>query len=177
MRVIPISQRREANNRGLQQMFNGGYFPLSIEKSRASLSIFVGGLIAGTLDLISAFLTYGWPVPRAIAAGLLGRGALHGGAATYALGIALHFFIALSAAAIYYAASLRLYFLAEHAVVCGMFYGIAIFLVMNLIVLPLSGLHARGPFELEGMIRGLLIHMFLIGLPISLSVRRYSRLS
>jgi hypothetical protein len=180
MRVVPITQHRQANNRPVQpivmpQISNGGAVPLPIQTSQALLSIFVGGLIAGTLDLISAFLTYGWPAPRAVTAGLLGRGALHGGAATYALGVTLHFFIALSAAAIYYAASLRLYFLAEHALVCGVFYGIAIFLVMNLIVLPVSGLHARGPFELTALIRGLLVHMFLIGLPISFSVQRYSR--
>ncbi len=44
--------------------------------------ILVGGLIAGSLDLTSAFLTFGWGVPRAIAAGLLGRQALHGGVDT-----------------------------------------------------------------------------------------------
>jgi hypothetical protein len=32
-------------------------------------------------------------------------------------------------------------FLREHTLVCGMFYGIGFYLVMNLIVLPLSALH------------------------------------
>jgi hypothetical protein len=45
---------------------------------------------------------------------------------------------------------------------------------MNLIVLPLSALHAKGPFTLAGLIQGLLVHMFIIGLPISFSVRRFS---
>ena|SRR6266567_9131909 len=148
---------------------------LSAQKPRPLPSIFMGGLIAGLLDLMSAFMTYGWGVPRGIASGLLGKNAFQGGLATYVLGIALHFFIAFSAAAVYYAASRKLEFLKEHAVVCGLFYGIAVFLVMNLIVLPLSAIHSRGPFPLAGLIQGLLVHMFFVGLPISFSVRRYSK--
>jgi hypothetical protein len=147
----------------------------SMHESKAVLAIFVGGLIAGALDLTSAFITFGWGVPRAIAGGLLGRTAFQGGTGTYVLGVLLHFFIACSAAAIYYAASRRLEFMTEHAVVCGMFYGIAIFLVMNLVVLPLSALHAKGPYRLAGLIQGLLVHMIIIGLPIALSVKRFSK--
>lgn len=148
---------------------------MPVSGSNEVLAIFVGGLIAGALDLTSAFITYGPGVPRAIAGGLLGRGAMQGGTGTFVLGILLHFFIACSAAAIYYAASRALEFMTQHAVVCGLFYGIAVFLVMNLIVLPLSALHAKGPYQLAGLLRGLLIHMILIGLPIALSVRRFSK--
>jgi len=138
------------------------------------LAIIAGGLAAGALDLISAYISFGVGVPRAIAGGLLGRGAFHGGAGTYALGIALHFLIATSAAAIFYAASRRLYFLTEHFVICGVFYGIAVFLTMNLIVLPLSALHSKGPYQLSALIQGLLVHMICIGLPIAFCVRRFS---
>jgi len=148
---------------------------ISMHESKAVLAIFVGGLIAGALDLTSAFITYGWGVPRAIAGGLLGPTALHGGAGTYVLGVLLHFFIACSAAAVYYAVSRVLGFMTEHPLVCGLFYGIAIFLVMNLVVLPLSALHAKGPYRLAGLIQGLLVHMILIGLPIALSVKRFSK--
>jgi hypothetical protein len=148
---------------------------ISMHESKAVLAIFVGGLIAGALDLTSAFITYGWGVPRAIAGGLLGPMALHGSTGTYVLGVLLHFFIACSAAAVYYAVSRVLGFMTEHAVVCGLFYGIAIFLVMNLVVLPLSALHAKGPYRLAGLIQGLLVHMILIGLPIALSVKRFSK--
>ena len=144
------------------------------QRSNAALAILVGGLIAGTLDLFSAFITFGPGVPKAIAGGLLGRQAFQGGAATYALGVALHFFIAISAATVYYATSRKLEFLKEYALVCGLFFGMALYLVMSLIVLPLSALHARGPFQLRDLIQGVLVHMFLIGLPISYSVRRYS---
>ena len=144
-------------------------------KSNALLAIAVGGGIAGALDLTQACILFGRRVPLTIAGGLLGAEARHGGAGTYVLGIVLHFFIACSAAAIYYAASRRLRFLTEHPLVCGLFFGASVEEVMTLVVLPLSALHDRGPYELHDLILGLLVHMVVIGLPISFSVRRFAK--
>ena len=144
-------------------------------KRSALRAIAVGGLIAATLDLTQAIILFGSKVPLAIAAGLLGRQSLQGGTGTYALGVLLHFFIACSATAIYYAASRRLVFLTEHPLVCGLFYGMAVELVMSYIVLPLSALHDRGPYELHDVLQGLLVHMVVVGLPISFSVRRFAK--
>jgi len=139
------------------------------------LAIFVGGGIAGTLDLLQACILFGWDIPLVIAAGLLGREAFHGGVGTYILGVLLHFFIACSAAAIYYAASRKLRFMTEHPLVCGLFFGAAVQEVMNLVVLPLSALHSRGPYNLHDFILGLLVHMVVVGLPCALSVRRVAK--
>ena len=174
MNVISIGQRRPLGDTVSEQTMNQATATYIAHKPKIWLPILAGGLVAGGLDLIAAFLVFGSGVPRAIAAGLLGRQAIHGGAAVYLLGVGLQFFIAVSAAAVYYIASRRLYFLTEHFVVCGLFYGIAVFLVMNLIVLPLSALHAKGPFQLASLIQGLVVHMIIIGLPISFSVRRFS---
>jgi hypothetical protein len=144
-------------------------------KTSALLAIAAGGGIAGTLDLLQACILFGWRVPLVIAAGLLGRQALHGGVGTYILGACLHFFIACSATAIYYAASRKLRFLIGHPLVCGLFYGIAVELVMSYIVLPLSALHARGPYELKDVLLGLAVHMVVVGLPIAFSVRRFGK--
>jgi len=127
------------------------------------------------LDLLQACTLFGWDIPLFIAAGLLGKPAEHGGAGIYVIGVVLHFFIACSAAAIYYAASRRLTFLIEHPLVCGLFFGAAVEEVMNLIVLPLSSLHARGPYELHDLILGLVVHMVVVGLPISYSVRQFAK--
>lgn len=143
--------------------------------SAISLAIVIGGATAGSLDLVSAFITFGWAVPRAIAAGLLGQGAIHGGTAIWILGVCLHYFIAYAAATVYCLVSLKLDFLKQHFLVCGMFYGIAVFLVMNLVVLPLCGLHATGPYQLHALIQGLVTHMLIIGLPIASSLRIFSR--
>jgi hypothetical protein len=137
--------------------------------------ILTGGIVAGTFDLTSAFFTFGAGAPRGIAGGLLGRQALPGGIDVWILGVVLHYFIAISAAAIYCIASRKLEFLGDHWLVCGIFYGIAIFLVMNLVVLPLCAYHFTGPYQFRGLVQGLLVHMFIIGLPISFSLRKLSR--
>jgi hypothetical protein len=144
-------------------------------EKNALLAIAVGGGIAGTLDLLQACILFGWDIPLVIAAGLLGRQAFNGGAGTYIAGVCLHYFIACSAAAIYCAASRKLTFLREHPLVCGLFFGGAVQEVMNLVVLPLSALHSRGPFTLHDLILGLAVHMVVIGLPIAFSVRRFAR--
>jgi len=141
----------------------------------ARLAIAAGGIIAGTLDLLHAFILFGWDIPLAIAGGLLGKQAFHGGAWTYALGVFLHYFIACSAAAIYYAASRKLPFLAEYPLVCGLFFGAAVDDFMRFVVLPLSALHSHGPYKINDLVLGLLVHMVLVGLPISYSVRRWGR--
>lgn len=89
------------------------------------------------------------------------------------LGLAIHFFIAYSAATVYCLASRILPFLKENFVVCGMFYGIAVFLVMYLIVMPLCAFHFKGPYTLRGLIIGIVAHMLLIGLPIGWSLHRW----
>jgi hypothetical protein len=138
--------------------------------SRIALpAIAVGGLVAGTLDLSQALILFGAKIPLAIAGGLLGPQAFSGGAAIYILGVLLHFFIALSAAAIYFGASRNWRFLAEYPLICGLFFGMAVELVMSLIVLPLSALHATGPYQYRELVLGLLVHMVIVGLPISFS--------
>ena len=145
------------------------------DKRSALLAVGVGGLVAGTLDLTQACILFGWDIPLVIAAGLLGPQATHGGVGTYVLDIVLHFFIATSVAVTYYAASRRLVFLTKHPLVCGLFYGAAVENVMNLVVLPLSALHSRGPYELRDLIQGLLVHMVVVGLPVAYSVRRFAK--
>jgi hypothetical protein len=143
-------------------------------RRNAALAIGVGGAIAGTLDLLQACILFGWDIPLSIAGGLLGRQAVHGGPGTYLLGVVLHFFIACSAAATYYGASRKLTFLTEYPLICGLFFGAAVEDVMRLIVLPLSALHARGPYPLDDLILGLAVHMVVIGLPIAYSVKRFA---
>jgi hypothetical protein len=147
----------------------------ALRKRNALLAIAVGGGIAGTIDLLQACILFGWDIPLAIAGGLLGQGAFTGGAGTYILGLILHFFIACSAAAVYYGASRKLVFMTEHPLVCGLFFGAAVEEVMRLIVLPLSALHSKGPYKLNDLILGLLVHMVVVGLPISFSVRRFAK--
>jgi hypothetical protein len=144
---------------------------------RPARAIIYGALVVGALDLLDALVFFGLRgaapirICQSIAAGLLGRAAFQGGAATAALGVALHFFIATCVVVTFYLASLRLPVLVRHAVIAGLLYGLAVYGVMNYIVIPLSALGGRGPFVLPVFINGLLIHAFGVGLPAALFVR------
>jgi hypothetical protein len=145
---------------------------------RAAGTIAITGLIVGAMDITSAIIITilrGSTVTRLmqfIASGLLGPKAFQGGAATVALGLGLHFVIAFSLVAVFYAASRSLAFLRRQAVVSGLVYGLIVFGVMNLIVLPLSA--AKPRHSLSGDLIQIGIHMFVIGLPTALLVRRFS---
>ena len=148
--------------------------------SKSYRAIPVGGLIAGTLDITAAFVVNGlkgrsamW-VLQSIASGLLGPASYKGGFKTAALGLALHFLIATVATAVYCVTSRQLKFMVRQAVICGLLYGVLVYLFMNFIVLPLAF-----PFKiahpLNAVVTGVLVIMFCVGLPISLIVRWYSR--
>src|SRR4029077_12714907 len=128
-------------------------------RGSAVLAIGIGGLVAGTLDLMQACILFGWKIPLTIAGGLLGPDARHGGLGTYILGLILHYFIATSATAIYYGASRKLILLEEHPLVCRLFFAVAVGVVKRVTVLALSAFHASGPYELRHTLQGLLVHM------------------
>jgi len=146
----------------------------------AMLAVLWAGFACGVLDITAALVVYGYlgakPIPllQGIASGLLGPKAFQGGLATALLGLLCHFVIAFGAATVYFVASRTIPVLVQHAVVFGALYGVAVYFFMNRIVLPLSAA-AKRPFSLKLMIIGVVIHIFCVGLPISLSVRRFSR--
>ena len=148
-------------------------------KPNALLAILWGGLACGVLDITAALVVYGYfgakPVRllQGIAGGLLGPRTFDGGLATGLLGLVCHFVIAFSAATVYVVASRRVPFLVQHAVASGGLYGVGVYFFMNRIVVPLS-LAAKYPFSLKMMCIGVVIHVFCVGLPISIATRRYS---
>ncbi len=155
----------------------------NMRRTSAVLAILVGGSIAGTLDITYAIAFWHWRgvpalrVLQSVASGLLGSAAFQGGLPIAALGLLLHFFIAFSAAAIFYLASRQFSFLTRRAVISGVLYGIIIYGVMNLVVLPLSAFPRKVTYPPLVLATGLFVHMFFIGLPISLAVRRASSVS
>jgi hypothetical protein len=151
----------------------------SSERPRALRAILPAGLTCGALDITAALLVYGsfglgpLRLLQGIASGLLGSVAYEGGMATALLGLLCHFFIALSAATIFFATSRRFSFLVEHAVFSGALYGVAVYFFMARIVVPLSAAR-RGPFSFKFMFIGIVIRIFCVGLPIATLVRKYS---
>ena len=136
------------------------------------------GLIAGTLD-IGENLIYNHfraitptMVFQYIASGLVGMVSFDMGGASVALGVAIHFTIALTWTAIFYVASRRIRVMRERPVMTGFVYGVIVYLVMNLIVLPLTHVPPlRHSPTLISRLNALLPLLFCIGLTISLLVR------
>lgn len=158
---------------------NASSLTSSTRKTAALPTILTAGLVCGALDITAALVVYGQfglkpqRLLQGIAAGLLGERAFEGGFATAALGLLCHFIIAFSAAAVFYAVSRQWNFLVEHAAISGPLYGVAVYYFMQRVVLPLSNA-VRYPFTVRGMIIGVVIHIFWVGLPIALVVRRFS---
>jgi hypothetical protein len=153
----------------------------SLEKTPAYRAILWGGLIAGTMDILAACINTtlrggsALKVLQSIASGWLGADAYKLGFKAAALGLVSHFFIATVATAVYYAASRKLDLLVRRAWWCGPAYGIAVYLFMNFVVFPLSAVPFRFTFRPGPVITAVLIHIFCVGLPIALTVRRFSR--
>jgi hypothetical protein len=143
--------------------------------------VLLGGFIAGALDIVFAiafwFLKADVPplrILQSVAAGLLGRSAFAGGSSTAALGLALHFFIALCMSGAYYASATWWPPLHLRPWVCGLVCGLGLYLVMNLIVVPLSAAMpgSRDPLWIA---LSVIVHMLLIGVPIALSTQAAMR--
>lgn len=150
------------------------------ERGKVVPAVLWGGGLCGVLDLTAAIVQ--WRIRgvspvrimQSIASGLLGRSAFEGGAATAALGVALHFFIALVWATVFYGLSRIQPWLLRYPVLAGTAYGVVVYFFMYDVVLPRSNF-SRGPFSVQLMLIGLAVHICCVGLPISLAVRRYSR--
>jgi hypothetical protein len=152
--------------------------------------ILYAGALVGVLDItaacIHAGVAYGFGpvrVLKGVAGGLLGRSALEGGFATAALGLVMHFTMALIVATIFYALSRRFFSLPRKlsgVVIVGLLYGAAVFAVNNfgtaLFLSWVRSLYLHTPVSFKPPMGWpqLVIHMFCVGLPITLVVRRYA---
>ena len=140
-------------------------------------AIFYGGLTAGALDLIDAFVFFGMRsgarpmgILHSIAAGFLGRDAARaGGIPTAIVGFFSHFLVAFCIVTVYVLASRLIPLLRKQWVVCGLLFGVIAYFVMTWLVVPMSNAGSgQLTFALPVtpvMINGILIHAFGVGLP------------
>jgi hypothetical protein len=143
----------------------------------------LGGLVLGTTDLTFACTFAGLnsgasPVRvfQSVAAGVLGKASFTGGAASATLGVALHYVIAISMALVYYAVSRRYPALARRPIACGIPYGILLYLIMNLVVLPLSAIGMPSFKNLLWVTLSVIMHM-VFGVICAVAARIASRAS
>lgn len=134
-------------------------------------------LLAGTLDLVSALLyaalaghpPLGVPVGIAMA---LWPGARTAGLPAVMAGVLLHFAIMLVMVAVFMAAARRWRGLLVRPVVTGTAYGLVLWAVMYLIVLPLRWPQLFPQFGALALFQQLFSHIVLVGLPIAWCARR-----
>jgi hypothetical protein len=118
----------------------------------------IGGLVAGMLDIIYAFVVYGplsygfspEKVLQSVAGGWIGRGAAFaGGWSTALLGLGTHFMIAIVMAAVFVFMASRVGALTKAPILWGFAYGLVLYVAMNYVVAPLSAAGAAGHFPVD----------------------------
>jgi len=140
--------------------------------------VLTGGVVAGAFDIVYACVF--WAIKRAVsphrilqrvASGWIGDTSMTGGWVTAVLGFLTHFFIAITMAVAYYVVARRISALWERPIRYGLAYGLLLYGIMNYVVVPLSraGASSKDPLWVA---MSIVVHMFLIGLPIALYARR-----
>lgn len=140
--------------------------------------VLISGLVIGILDGLTAAIHYYLKtgknpaaVYKFIASGVLGPTALKGGADMVILGIVLHLMIAMVFAFLFYLIYERTGLFRLSPWLVGLIYGSFVWVVMNLVVVPLS----RTPhitLTTSRILTSWLILVVMIGLPLAFMARR-----
>jgi hypothetical protein len=142
------------------------------------LGIFLGGFVAGVLDIVYAFVLADMRgrgplvVLQSVASGLLGSSAYKGGVSTGVLGLSLHLGITVAAAWLYFLAAKRSTLMQRRFVACGLLFGVLVYLFMNFVVLPLSAVPFHIKYTPAVVLQGFVSHAVLVGLPIAWCLKR-----
>lgn len=139
------------------------------------------GLLAGTLDILSAclqaYIARGITpetVLRFIASGAFGKPAFTGGWEMPLTGLLFHYIIAYSFTILFFLLYPSIKLMRKSIVLTAVVYGIFIFVVMNLLVLPLTKI-TRAPIQLGKAAIATCILIVAIGLPLSIFTRNFYR--
>lgn len=155
--------------------------PANARGSRRVRTVFWIGLVAGTLD-ISENIVFNafrhitpYQIFQYIASGLIDGKSFTIGGASVALGVAIHYTIAMTWTVIFYLVSRKLLILTRQAAICGIVYGGVVYVIMNFVVLPVTRVpHARAAMTVASRISGVLALLFCIGLAVALLVKKFA---
>lgn len=142
-------------------------------------SIALTGFIVGTLDILAAFLMYFMSsgngpmnVLLYIASAAFGGKAFSGGVPMALVGLLFHFIIAFGFTFLLFKAYPGVNKFVKNQFLQAVLFGLVIWVIMNLIVLPLSSV-PKGAFDLVGAIKGAVVLILAVGVPISMGARNY----
>jgi hypothetical protein len=140
----------------------------------------IAGLIIGTADVI----IYHWfvtsvlggipliSVYQYIASGALGESAFAGGIATALLGVLFHFLFSIVIASVFILSADRIPLLRRYVIPGSLLFGFGVFIVMNMIVTPLSATPPLPAPTTPQLIVNILDHLLVFGLLLGILVRR-----
>ncbi|WP_162903262.1 DUF1440 domain-containing protein [Taibaiella koreensis] len=141
--------------------------------------ILITGLIAGSLDFMAAVLLFvsrskqrPSVLLRYIASAAFGSRAFSGGSGMALLGLGFHYLIAFFWAAVYFVVFQRIFTCGTGVLVNAIVYGLFVWVIMNLVVLPLSKAAPR-PFSAPVALINILILIVAIGLPCAYAASHY----
>lgn len=139
------------------------------------------GLLAGSLDILSAFVqaylvrgTSPVLVLQYIASGAVGKAAFAGGWQIALLGLLFHFIIAYSFTALFFIVYPSIKFLSRSIVLTAVIYGIFIYIAMNQVVLRFTKV-PPGAFHVNKALIATAILIVAIGLPVAYFARKFYR--
>ncbi|HTI08077.1 MAG TPA: hypothetical protein VL832_05960 [Puia sp.] len=143
------------------------------------MTILLTGLLAGFLDGAAATLLYlargnkkPGPLFQYIASAVFGKAAFAGGGFMVLMGLCFHFLIALAVVSFYFVLYPHIPWLGTTPLAGAAIYGLLVWVIMNLVVLPLSRAAPR-PFSWVFALINMLILMVAIGLPTAYLARHY----
>ncbi|MFM9839916.1 MAG: hypothetical protein ACKVOQ_16740 [Cyclobacteriaceae bacterium] len=152
---------------------------MDVKLSSFFSSVLKSGLIVGAFDAVAAslqaYIMRGITPDKVftfVASGAFGQSAYEGGSIMALIGLVFHFIIAIGWTFIFYVAFPKLTILQSNKFFVGMAYGIFIWLIMNFVVIPLSLIGLR-PFNLVSASIQIIIHLFVIGVPISYLTHKF----
>lgn len=135
-------------------------------------------LICGMLDILYAIVFAGLrgtapiDVLHSVASGPFGEGMNSGGVPTALAGLAVHFAIMAVMVGVFVTAAWRLPLVAAHPLIAGIAYGVALYLVMYWIVLPLRWPEAFPSLKPRGVTSALFAHIVCVGIPMAMITLR-----
>jgi hypothetical protein len=146
------------------------------------MQILKAGLIAGTMDILAACIfvyirtghTHLRGILKFIASGVFGKAALDGGGPMIFAGLLFHFLIAGIFAAFFFWIYPRIQIASRNRLVTAIIYGIFVWCVMNLAIVPLSHVASR-PITLSNALINTGILIVCIGIPVSYIAHAYYR--
>jgi hypothetical protein len=145
-------------------------------------TVLLTGLLVGTTDIIAAYIStwirsgsFPSKLLHYIAGGLLGLdSSMDGGWAVALLGLGIHYFIAMTWTAFYFAAAPKVRLTSFNPYIVGFFYAVFVASMMNYVVLPLTALPKSPPsFQLVPSLIGWTTLSIVLGMPIAVSTYRF----